>query len=211
MSNIIKDFEELVKSESEFWEKFKLQFITSSGTRNWIRPVKEIINIMIAELERLSTRHEELLNSAISNKLTLEQKFQINDLINSSRNYLIKLNTGLTILLEQNNDERRDLLFKRGQEILDLGIKFHDKIDQEIKESYWDLQDKFIQKFGETCDPFTVEDPYGDRVEIRSFFSHVVITDKKGKNLLPAKSESYKIILKALKLNSDETKEEELN
>lgn len=211
VNNIIKDLEELIKSEKEFWEKFKSQYVTSEEQRNWISPGKEVINAMIVEVERLSTRYKELLSSTILNKLTLEQKFQINELIRSSRNYLIKLNTGLIICLKQDNDERRDSLVKYGQEILDLSLKFYGKIDQEVKESYWDLQDKFIQKFGETCEPFTIEDPYGDKVEIRSFFGHVVITDKKGKNLLPANSESYKIILKALKLNPDETKEEKIN
>ena len=211
VDNIIKDFEELIKSEKEFWEKFKSQYVTSAEPKNWLSPEKEVINAMIAEVAKLSNRYKELLNSVIS-KLTLEQKLQIDDLICSSMKHLVKLYVAVAILIKQNKDAgEKELLIKDKDEILELNSKYWNEINQEIKKSYWDLQDKFIQKFGETCEPFTIEDPHGDRVKIRSFFGHVVITNKKEKNLFAGSRESYEIILKALKLNPDETKEEKVN
>lgn len=136
MNDIIKDFEELIKSEKDFWEKFKSQCVTSAEPRDWSNPGKEVINVMIAEVAKLSNRYKELLNSVIS-KLILEQKLQIDDLICSSMKHLIKLYVAVAILIKQNKDAgEKELLIKNEDEILELNSKYWNEINQEIKKSY---------------------------------------------------------------------------
>lgn len=210
VDNIIKNFEEIIKSEKELWEKSRPLLFSIPKTEILLDPIKGAITSIIEEKEKLFDKYKELLNLVISDKsLTLEQKLQIFNYAKISKGALVKSFASIMIMMKRSNDDRKDRLFQKSEEIGELFSKCYDEIDREVKESYWDLQDKFIQKFGKIHDPIIIGDSYTGKFKIRSFSGHVDVTDE-GENKLSV-FKSVEIILKALKLNSDETKEEKIN